>query len=46
MPAGNPGSKFYGDEVEFGGETGGYGSYRWFTDHPVLTASSAKYHHW
>merc|ERR1711879_756895 len=36
LPGGAPGSTFSSQEIAFGGETGSYGAFRWFSDHPVI----------
>merc|ERR1719348_145136 len=43
------GSSSYGappskDHVDYGGYTGNYGAFGWYTDHPVLLASGHGYH--
>lgn len=35
LPGGGPGSTFSSHGIEFGAETGGYGAFRWFSDHPA-----------
>merc|ERR1719147_132723 len=32
------------DHVDYGGYTGNYGAFGWYTDHPVLLSSGGGYH--